>query len=67
MRGLARAGLTPTEQAKALDALNTAFVEPDAVTRDHDTDLGAQPGAVGSDGRGGLVRRKLATRPRQGA
>ena len=59
--------LTAVEQAKALDALSAAFDEPDATTRDHYAALGAQPGAVGTDGKGGIVRRKPPSRARQGA
>lgn len=51
-------GQTASEQAATLESLSAAFDAPDVQTRDHFATLGEQPGAVGSDGKGGIVRRQ---------
>jgi len=51
------------EQDFALEQLAARFDAPDEAVRAHYAAIGARPGAAGSDGKGGVVRRQ--PRPRQ--
>lgn len=46
-----------------LAELSSAFDNPDAETRNHFATLGMREGAVGSDGKGGVLRRHSAIDP----
>lgn len=58
---------TAAEQSSALDALDAAFVAPDPKTTAYYAELGSVEGAVGSDGRGGVIRRQTQPRLRRSA
>ncbi|MDB5428692.1 MAG: hypothetical protein JWR47_326 [Phenylobacterium sp.] len=49
--------LTAAEQDKFFEELGDYFDNPDQKMRDYFAELGAREGAVGSDGKGGIVRR----------
>lgn len=52
------------ERARYLRRATAEFDEPDGVARTYFAQLGAREGAVGSDGKGGLVRRQPSARPK---
>jgi hypothetical protein len=59
--------LSEAEQNRLFEGLGVAFDTPDAQMRDHFAVLGAREGAVGSDGRGGVIRRQASRRQRRTA
>ncbi|MDB5448889.1 MAG: hypothetical protein JWQ52_17 [Phenylobacterium sp.] len=59
--------LSEAEQDRLFEGLGAAFDAPDAQMRDHFAALGAREGAVGTDGRGGVIRRQASSRQRRTA
>jgi hypothetical protein len=58
-------GLTAAEQPEALNAISAAFDAPDEEVRSFYAALGKQEGAVGTDGKGGVIRRQASVRNRE--
>jgi hypothetical protein len=59
--------LPEDEQDRLLDGLGASFDRPDAAVRAHYAALGARLDAVGSDGKGGVIRRQPTPRQRRRA
>lgn len=59
--------LSSADQDKIFNELGASFDAPDEAARDYYAAIGDRPGAVGTDGRGGVVRRNSAARPRKRA
>jgi hypothetical protein len=59
--------MAPAEQDAAFDQLEALFDNPPPQVRDHYASLGAADGAVGSDPKGRLVKRRSSGRGRRAA
>lgn len=68
MEGRVRFEVIPVGEARSafVAQLNAAFDQPDEVTRAQYSILGEAEGAVGSDGKGGVVRRQAGGGGRRG-